>query len=95
MLVIGWIFGTLLGSVQVFHSKTVAFLYKNITYYDCREEWDEAEGKAYTVIIFLLTFLVPLFVLAYTYGNIGYKIFFYKAPNSSQSLHLRANNKSK
>ncbi|CAG2118310.1 unnamed protein product, partial [Medioppia subpectinata] len=29
------------------------------------------------------------------YGNIGYKIFFYKAPNSSQSLHSRANNKSK
>ncbi|CAG2117349.1 unnamed protein product, partial [Medioppia subpectinata] len=94
MLGIGWLLGTLLGSVQLYHSKTVSFRYRNVTYVDCREEWDEAEGKAYTIITFLLTFLVPLFVLAFTYGNIGYKIFFYKAPNSSQSLHSRANNKS-
>ncbi|XP_054157264.1 galanin receptor type 1-like [Oppia nitens] len=60
MLIIGWIFGALLGSVQWWHSRAVPFSYRNETYVDCREEWDEAGGKAYTVVIFLMTFLMPL-----------------------------------
>ncbi len=71
------------------------FRYRNTTYIDCREEWDEFEGKTYTGIIFLLTFMLPLIILAYTYGAIGLKLFYYKAPNNSQPLHSQANNKSR
>jgi hypothetical protein len=66
-----------------------------MTYIDCREEWGEFEGKTYTGIIFLLTFMLPLIILAYTYGAIGLKLFNYKAPNNSQPLQSQANNKFK
>jgi len=93
ILIIGWILGSLLGSIQLFHSKTVPFRYRNNTYIDCREEWNEFEGQIYTGVIFLVTFLLPLLILAYTYGAIGWKLFRYKPPNNSQPLNSQNNNK--
>ena len=60
LLAIGWVLGAMLGSVQVLHSKIVSFRYRNETYYDCREEWDETSGQAYTALMFGVTFVVPL-----------------------------------
>lgn len=95
MLIIGWIFGIFLAFIQWLHSDTVAFEYRGNTFIDCREKWGPLEGKLFTVSLFLITFLLPLLILAHTSFAIGLKIFFYKPPNNTRFITSEHINKSK
>ena len=81
-----WISGILFSSVQLVKSRAVPFQYGSDTYYDCREEWSDSDGKLYTVIIFTLTFAMPALVLVYVYGCVGWTIIKHSTPGNPDTM---------
>jgi hypothetical protein len=66
----------LTASPLLYYSRAVSFNCSGLALYDCKEEWeDELESKIYTVILFVITFIVPLISLIFLYGSIGIKTF--------------------
>jgi hypothetical protein len=63
-------------SPLIYHARAVPFNYSGLALYDCREEWEgEISSKIYTVILFIITFIIPFISLTFLYGSIGIKIF--------------------
>ncbi len=77
-----WVIGIAIGSIQLFESRAVEFAYGNQTYYDCRELWNEEEGKAYTAFIFIVTFALPVSVLIFVYTSVGWHILRHNTPGN-------------
>ena len=76
ILQIGWLFGALLASVVVIHTKAVPFEFKNETYYDCRHDvgWSEDDVKIYMIFSFVFTFLLPMVFITISYGAIARRL---------------------
>jgi hypothetical protein len=71
-----WILSLITASPLLYYTRAVPFNYSGFTLYDCREEWEgELSSRIYTVIIFVITFIIPLISLTFLYGSIGIKIF--------------------
>jgi hypothetical protein len=63
-------------SPLLYYTRAVPFNYSGLALYDCREEWEgELISKIYTVILFGITFIIPLISLTFLYGSIGIKTF--------------------
>jgi hypothetical protein len=63
-------------SPLLYYARAVPFNYSGLALYDCREEWEgELSSKIYTVILFIITFVIPFFTLTSLYGLIGIKTF--------------------
>lgn len=45
-----------------------------VHYYDCKEQWGDEINKAYTIFLFLATFLVPICALIFVYSRICYHL---------------------
>jgi len=66
----------LISSPLLYYTKAVPFNYSGLALFDCREEWEgELSSKIYTVILFVITFIVPFSSLTFFYGSIGIKTF--------------------
>jgi hypothetical protein len=60
----------------IYYARVVPFNYSGLDLYDCREEWEgELSSKIYTVILFVITFIIPFTSLTFLYGSIGIKTF--------------------
>ena len=70
-IILIWLIGLLIGSSQLIKSKAVPFEYNFNSYYDCREDWTDFEGKLYTIFIFGVTFVIPIVALIFVYTRIG------------------------
>ncbi len=71
-----WILSLLISSPLLYYTKAVPFNYSGLALFDCREEWEgELSSKIYTVILFVITFIVPFSSLTFFYGSIGFKTF--------------------
>jgi hypothetical protein len=94
ILLIGWFIGTILALVAVFHTKAVLFSYKNQTYYDCRQDvgWSDEDIKIYTVFSFVLTFVLPMIFLFFSYGAIGRRLLKCPFLNSPLGTHFDKRN---
>jgi hypothetical protein len=58
------------------YARAVPFNYSGLALYDCREEWqEELSSRIYTVILFIITFVIPFISLTFLYGSIGVKTF--------------------
>lgn len=77
-----WLLGIIVGSSQLIKSRAVLFTYGSDNYYDCREDWDENEGKLYTVFIFSITFALPVSALIYVYFIVGRHIMKHSIPGN-------------
>jgi len=63
-------------SPLLYYARAVPFNYSGLALYDCREEWEgELSSRIYTVIIFVITFIIPFTSLSFLYGSIGIKTF--------------------
>jgi hypothetical protein len=63
-------------SPLLYYTRAVPFNYSGLALYDCREEWEgELSSKIYTVILFIITFIIPFISLTFLYGSIGIKTF--------------------
>lgn len=69
-------------SVPMLQTRAVPFLYGNETLYDCKEIWTEHDGKCYTIIVFVVTFGLPISALIYVYLTIGLHILRMTAPGN-------------
>jgi hypothetical protein len=69
-----WLSGIAVGLSQLIQSKAVSFTYSGNSYYDCREEWSDTEGKIYTIFIFCITFVIPIVALIFVYSKIAFHI---------------------
>ncbi len=71
-----WILSIMTASPLLYYARAVPFNYSSLALYDCREEWEgELSSKIYTVILFIITFVIPFFTLTSLYGLIGIKTF--------------------
>ncbi|CAG2116754.1 unnamed protein product, partial [Medioppia subpectinata] len=84
-----------LSSPQLIQSRAVEFTYRNQILYDCRELWDqELGGKVYTGLIFVTTFIVPMFALSFLYISIGVTAR-HTVPGNSNGDHVQQQNRVK
>ncbi|XP_054722471.1 RYamide receptor-like [Uloborus diversus] len=72
-----------LSSFQLVHGKAEKFEVGGQEVYDCNEIWNELDGKIYTSVVFLITFLIPMIVLCYVYGSIGCKMWAHRTPGNA------------
>ncbi|XP_054168313.1 substance-P receptor-like [Oppia nitens] len=68
-----WLTGISIGCTQLFISESKPFTYGDRELYDCRETWAQGSnsGKIYTIIVFCLTFILPMIVLSFVYTLMG------------------------
>lgn len=83
-----WLLATALASPQLFLTKTVPFKYGNNSYYKCREVASRVYSTNYSIIIFIITFLLPFFTLLYVYGSIGFKMFRKQIPGIGIDIQI-------
>jgi len=92
-VVIIWITAIGLSSVLLVHSKAEKVPYGNGTtyYYDCHEVWpNETTEQIYTMVIFIITFALPMIILTYTYASIGWKMFKHTSPGNADAVRDEA-----
>jgi predicted membrane protein len=71
-----WTLSLLTASPLLYYSRAVPFNYSGLALYDCKEEWEgELKSRIYTVMLFVITFILPLISLTFLYGSIGIKTF--------------------
>lgn len=94
VIVIIWCVSGTLSSVQLFVARTKqTTLNDNVTHFECAEQWStNFYQRMYTVMLAILTYILPLGVLAATYTIVGVKVWHRKPPgviNSRQAMkHL-------
>lgn len=89
-----WLFGFLLGLFQWTNTKATPFLIANETNYDCKEISSD-HSQFFTIIIFIITFALPMTILSFTYASIGVKIFRHSAPGNVDVVRDRNQHASK
>jgi predicted membrane protein len=73
------------------YARAVPFNYAGIALYDCKEEWEgELSSMIYTMILFIITFVIPFTALTFLYGSIGIKTFRHIQPGEAHTSRDRA-----
>jgi hypothetical protein len=86
-----WILALATSSPLLVYSAAVPFNYTGITLYDCREEWEgELSSMIYTMVLFVITFIIPFAALTFLYGSIGIKTFRHMQPGEAHTSRDRA-----
>lgn len=80
-----WVAGAVLSSVQLFQTQAVPFRYGNETLYDCKELWTEEQGKYFTVILLVFTFVLPISTLVFVYASIAIHLIRNTAPGNAHT----------
>lgn len=86
VLILIWIVGISLSSIMFFKTKAVPFPHGDEIFYDCREEWDEQQGRYFTIAVFMFTFGLPVAVLMFVYTSIGVRIIRRTTPGNPNEL---------
>ncbi|XP_054712690.1 neuropeptide Y receptor type 5-like [Uloborus diversus] len=74
-----------LSSFQFIHGKAEKFTVRGYEFYDCTEVWEELDGKVYTASVFIITFILPMLVLTFTYSSIGWKMWRHTSPGNADA----------
>ncbi|XP_045133130.1 RYamide receptor-like [Portunus trituberculatus] len=89
-LVIGciWVFSVGISIVPLVVSDAERFNWGGEWYYECKEQWprtqNEVYEKTYTVVLFVLTFALPVGGLGYTYLSIVAMMCAYRMPGNAE-----------
>ncbi|GFR26585.1 substance-P receptor [Trichonephila clavata] len=74
-----------LSSFQLIHGKAEKFVMGGQEIYDCTEVWEELDGKIYTALVFLITFVLPMIILTFAYSSIGWKMWRHTSPGNADA----------
>jgi len=86
-----WILSLATSSPLLYYARPVHFRYGEIELYDCKEEWEgELSSMIYTMILFIITFIIPFTALTFLYGSIGVKTFRHIQPGEAHTSRDRA-----
>ncbi|XP_076315542.1 QRFP-like peptide receptor isoform X1 [Tachypleus tridentatus] len=96
-VVIAAIWGVACGvsSVQLIYGRAEVFYLQGQMFYDCKEVMGEFDSQLYTVVVFAVTFLLPLLVLSYAYATIGLKMWKHSAPGNAHNMRDSQQHQSK
>ncbi|XP_013787877.2 RYamide receptor-like [Limulus polyphemus] len=83
ILVVIWLIAIGISSVQLVQGRAEKFWWAGEEYYKCGEAWSDEAGKLYTVIVFIVTFLLPLVMLSFTYSCISWKLWKHNTPGNA------------
>ncbi|GFT82701.1 tachykinin-like peptides receptor 86C [Nephila pilipes] len=86
-LIMIFIWGSALGlsSFQLIHGKAEKFVMGGQEIYDCTEVWEELDGKVYTALVFVITFVLPMIILTFAYSSIGWKMWRHTSPGNADA----------
>jgi len=89
--------GVLIGGTQLKISQSNPFQYGDQWYYDCKEQWDQEldKGKIYTILVFFLTFILPITVLCLVYTSMGFALIRHQLPGNETFHHQFASRRIK
>ena len=86
IIIVIWICGISIASPQLIQTRAIPFQYGTETYYDCREGWEgQFNSKIYTIINFVVLFILPFILLAFLYGSIGITMMKRISPGNADS----------
>ena len=87
-----WIMSGLIASPILIATKISPVIYVNETYVECTEDWSFLDptnshsiGTIYTIIVFVMTFILPVVALTYLYGHIGIIVYRHKFPEGNDN----------
>lgn len=82
----------LIASPILIATKISPVIYVNETYVECTEDWSFLDptnshsiGTIYTIIVFVMTFILPVVALTYLYGHIGIIVYRHKFPEGNDN----------
>ena len=92
-----WLTAISIGSTQLFISRSNTFEYGDQLYYDCKEKWIQGSesGKIYTIIVFGLTFILPMIILCLVYTLMGFTLMRHNLPGNETTQHTFASRRIK
>lgn len=83
ILAIIWLVGLAFSSTQLFVSRASPYMLSNHKLYECIEVWsEELHGQIYTVLVFVLTFLIPVLIISLAYSAIWYHMVNHVTPGN-------------
>uniref|UniRef100_T1K3U4 G-protein coupled receptors family 1 profile domain-containing protein n=1 Tax=Tetranychus urticae TaxID=32264 RepID=T1K3U4_TETUR len=86
-----WFLALTASSTQLIHGKAVEEFSGNETIYICREVWPSPVAeRTYTMIIFVITFVLPMIILVYTYTCIAWKMLNHTSPGNANAARDEA-----
>ncbi|KAJ6222350.1 hypothetical protein RDWZM_000895 [Blomia tropicalis] len=83
-----WVLAVIVAAPTLFATKILPVTYGNETgLVECTEDWTFLDGKQnrswgtwYTIVVFVLTFILPVIALTYLYGHIGMNVYRHQLP---------------
>lgn len=82
-----WIVGSGFAASQLFISKSSPYTLVQFELYECVEVWpNEISGQIYTIIVFVITFLLPIMIITFTYSKIWYQMVHHVTPGNPDSV---------
>ena len=94
-MIIIWGLGICLGSVSYFNSEAEPFEWGNQTLCDCKETWGPEAAKMFTLLVFVITFALPISILTFAYGSVGLKMFRHTTPGNADLVRDEAQHNAK
>ncbi|CAG2104837.1 unnamed protein product, partial [Medioppia subpectinata] len=95
IILIIWAMAIGLGSISWFNSVAEPFQFANKTLYDCKETWSIETARTFTLVIFIITFALPIVVLTFAYGSVGMKMLRHTIPGNADLVRDEAQNSAK
>ena len=80
---------------QSHNNNSIFKYYERVVQYQCNENWNTETRQAYTLFNFFAVYLIPVFMLAYTYTCIAYIIKSTTHPGNADVYRDMHSNKSK
>ncbi|KAH7637591.1 myokinin receptor-like protein [Dermatophagoides farinae] len=81
-----WITGILFSIIQLMQTRAVPFRYGDEILFDCKELWNQQQGRYYTIFLFILTFGLPISILIFVYASIGIHLWYRKMPGNPEII---------
>ncbi|PSN38871.1 RYamide receptor [Blattella germanica] len=79
-----WVAAIAISGVQLKVAKSERFKYAGEYHWDCVEQWDsKSSGQSYTMVIFSMTFAVPVLTLVFTYTCVGRRLWLRASPGNA------------
>ncbi|XP_076372875.1 RYamide receptor-like [Tachypleus tridentatus] len=95
IIVVIWTVACGVSSVQLIHGRAEVFFLQDQMFYDCNEVMDEFDSKLYTLVVFAVTFLLPMLVLTYAYVALGMKMWRHRSPGNAHDIRDSHQHRSK
>ncbi len=91
-----WLVAVSIAGVQLIVGRSTQFQFGGKTYRECSEHWSYPHSRnVYTTFLLLVTYVIPLTTLSYTYYKIGTTLWQRKTPGNADQARDKSQIKAK